>query len=180
VEHLVVSATEEVKRLVQYSLHPQLERVLAGWITADIESARPGEVAAQVMELAVRDREQADGDLIEQLGTGLGNGEGAVAGTQLVLEALNRHAVGVLLACPDLSGTAVVCPSCGWLGLEATVCPIDGTSVDRYDDLLEVMVEGALDQAAGVRLIDREEVRSRGCVAALLRFDPGLGANPQV
>ena len=72
------------------------------------------------------------------------------------------------------------CPSCGWLGLEATVCPIDGTSVDRYDDLLEVMVEGALDQAAGVRLIDREEVRSRGCVAALLRFDPGLGANPQV
>jgi hypothetical protein len=180
VEHLVVSATDEVKRLVQYSLHPQLERVLAGWITADIESARPREVAAQVMELAVRDRERADGDLIEQLGTGLGNGEGAVAGTRLVLEALNRHAVGVLLACHDLSGTAVVCPSCGWLGLEATVCPIDGTSVDRYDDLLEVLVEGAVDQAAGVRLIDREEVRSRGCVAALLRFDPGLGANPQV
>ena len=94
-------------------------------VVADIESARPREVAAQVMELAVRDRERADGDLIEQLGTGLGNGEGAVAGTQLVLEALNRHAVGVLLACPDLSGTAVVCPSCGWLGLEATVCPID-------------------------------------------------------
>jgi peptide subunit release factor 1 (eRF1) len=180
VEHLVVSATEEVGPLVEESLHPELARVLRGRITADIEAARPDEIAGRVMELAVLDREQTDRDLIDQLGAGLGNQEGAVAGTQQVLEALNQRAVGVLLACPDLSGAAAVCPSCGWLGLEAGVCPIDGSWMEMYDDQLEAMVEAALDQAAGVRLLDRQEVRSHGCAAALLRFDPGLGARSEV
>jgi hypothetical protein len=80
-----------------------------------------------------------------------------------------------MLSPTDLSGAAAVCPSCGWLGLEVGICPIDGSWMDMYDDLLKAMVEGALDQAAGARLLDREEVRSHGCAAALLRFDPGLG-----
>jgi hypothetical protein len=179
-EHLVVSTTEEVRPLIEESLHPEVARVLVGRITAEIETAHPDELAEPVMKLAVRDREQADRDLVEQLGTGLGGGVGAVAGTDQVLEALNLRSVGTLLACPDLAGVAVVCPSCGWLGLEAATCPIDGASTDRYDDLLEAMVESALDQAAGARLLDREEVRRDGCAAALLRFDPGLTAAPEV
>ena len=171
----MLSATEDVRPLIEACLHPDLARVMIGHVRADIETATPAQVAEQVMGLAVRDREEGDRQLVEQLRAGLGREEGAAAGPGEVLEALNRRSVAVLLACPDLAGSGVKCPTCGWLGREESTCPIDGSVTDRSDDLLEMMVVAALDQAAGVRLFDPVEVRGHGCAAALLRFDPGPG-----
>jgi peptide chain release factor subunit 1 len=173
VERVVLATIEEVGPLVEESLHPDLARRLAGRVIADIEAARPEELAPQVMEIAVRDRERSDDELVDQLGAGLARGERAVAGIGPVLDALTLGGVAVLLACPDLSGTAVSCPSCGWLGLEGSECPIDGTRTRARQDVLEAALEAALDQAADVRLLDRREIRDGGCVAALLRFDAG-------
>jgi peptide chain release factor subunit 1 len=170
IDRVVLATIEEVRPLVEELLHPDLARRLAGQVTADIEAAKPEELAPEVMELAVRDRERSDTELLEQLGAGLARGERAVAGVGPVLEALNLGGVAVLLACPDLAGTAVICPSCGWLGLEASECPIDGTPTRARPDVLEAAVQAALDQGAEVRLLDRTEVRDQGCAAALLRF----------
>jgi peptide chain release factor subunit 1 len=173
VEKVVLATIEEVGPLVEESLHPDLARRLAGRVVADIEAARPEDLAPQVMEIAVRDRERSDDELLDRLGAGLARGERAVSGVGPVLDALTLGGVAVLLACPDLSGTAVSCPSCGWLGLEGSECPIDGKRTRARQDVLEAAVEAALDQAADVRLLDRREIRDGGCVAALLRFDAG-------
>jgi peptide chain release factor subunit 1 len=174
VDRVVLAATEDVGPLVEGSLHADLARALAGRVRADIETARPADLDDQVMELAVRDREEGDGDLMERLGAGLAQGDGATAGREQVLDALNLRSVDVLLACRGLAGAAVACPTCGWLGAEGATCPIDGSATDAYDDLLEAMVETSLDQAAGVRLLDREVIRAHDCVAALLRFPAHL------
>ena len=171
VEHLVLATTEEVKPLVESALHPDLARALAGHLTADIEAAKPDQLSAEVLDMAVRDREESDRELLEQLGAGLAHGERAVAGLQPVLNALNLHAVEVLMACPDLASPARSCPTCGWLGLDEATCPVDGSQTNPRDDVLEAAVESALDQDAEVRLLDRDEVRSKGSTAALLRFD---------
>ena len=173
VEHLVLSTTEEVKPLVESALHPDLARALAGHVTADIEVAKPDQLSAEVLDMAVRDREESDRELLEQLGAELAHGERAAAGLQPVLNALNLHAVEVLMACPDLAGSVRSCPTCGWLGLDEATCPVDGTQTNPRDDVLEAAVQSALDQDAAVRLLDRDEVRSKGCIAALLRFDVG-------
>jgi peptide subunit release factor 1 (eRF1) len=172
VDHLVLAATEEVRPLVEAALHPDLSRVLAGQVTADIEVTKPEELTPRVLDLAIQDRDRSDSELLDQLGAGLAHGEGAAAGLERVLDALNLRSVEVLLACPDLSGSAVSCPTCGWLGLGEAICPVDDSQTAARDDVLEVAVEAALDQGAAVRLLDRAEVRSNGCVAALLRFTP--------
>ena len=174
VDRVVLAATEDVGPLVEDSLHADLARAVAGLIKAEIETARPADLDDQIMQLAIRDREEGDSDLLERLGAGLAQGDGAAAGREQVLDALNLRSVDVLLACRDLAGAAVVCPTCGWLGAEGAACPIDGSATDAYDDVLEAMVEASLDQAAGVRLLDRDEIRAHDCAAALLRFPAHL------
>jgi peptide subunit release factor 1 (eRF1) len=174
VDRVVLAATEDVGPLVEDSLHADLARAVAGLIKAEIETARPADLDDQIMQLAIRDREEGDSDLLERLGAGLAQGDGAAAGREQVLDALNLRSVDVLLACRDLTGAAVVCPTCGWLGVEGAACPIDGSATDAYDEVLEAMVEASLDQAAGVRLLDRDEIRAHDCAAALLRFPAHL------
>jgi peptide chain release factor subunit 1 len=173
IERVVLSTTEEVGPLVEAGLHPDLARVLAGHLTVDIETAKPKQLVPAVLDLAVRDREEVDRELLEQLGAGLAHGERALAGIRPVLVALNLRSVAVLLACPNLAGSATSCPACGWLGLDERTCPVDGSRTILRDDVLEAAVESAFDQGAAVRLLDGQEVRSRGCAAALLRFGAG-------
>jgi peptide chain release factor subunit 1 len=173
VERLVLATTEEVGPLVDSALHPYLASVVAGRLTADIEAAQPDQLGPEVLKLAVRDREESDHELLEQLAVGLAHGERAVAGLPPVLNALNLHSVAVLMACPDLVGSAMSCPTCGWLGQDQPTCPVDGTQTKPRDDVLEAAVESALDQDAAVRLLNRDDVRRKGCAAALLRFDIG-------
>jgi len=171
VDRLVLVTTEEVRHLVEAGLHLELARALAGQLTADVETAKPEQLAPGVLELAVREREEVDRELLELLDAGLAHGARAAAGLEPVLEALNLHSVAVLLACPDLAGRARSCPSCGWLGLRDPLCPVDGSRTTGRDDVLEAAVESALDQGAAVRLLDDEQVRRPGCASALLRFD---------
>jgi peptide chain release factor subunit 1 len=171
VERLVLVTTEEIRHLVEAALHPELARTLAGHLTADIETAKPEQLAPEVLEVAVRDREEVDRELLDVLETELAHGGRAAAGLKPVLEALNLRSVAVLLACPDLAGAARSCPSCGWLGLSELVCPVDGTPTTGRDDVLEAAVESALDQGATVRLLADDQVKETACTAALLRFE---------
>jgi peptide subunit release factor 1 (eRF1) len=93
-----------------------------------------------------------------------------VGGLSQLLNVLNLRSVAVLACCPDLTGSARECRTCGWLGLDEATCPVDGTRTSVRDDLLEAAVESALDQGAEVRLLDRDPIRSNGCATALLRF----------
>ena len=130
------------------------------------------EALTRTVSMSEQVRELADAELLDQLEVGLAHRDRATAGLPDVLGALNLHAVEVLFACPDLAGAVRSCPTCGWLGLDQRTCPVDGTLTSTNDDVLEAAVESALDQSATVRLLDRPEIRHRGCAAALPQFPP--------
>ena len=65
-----------------------------------------------------------------------------------------------------------ICLECGWLGPEGeSSCPVDGTPLERREDIAEAAVELALRQSADVLPIRRRrEALAGGGIGALLRF----------
>ena len=65
----------------------------------------------------------------------------------------------------------VVCPRCGFLGVDESDCPVDGTPVEPREDMAASAAETALLQAAEVRVLrDRPDLGPHGGIAATLRF----------
>jgi peptide chain release factor subunit 1 len=89
-----------------------------------------------------------------------------------VLVAVHEQRVETLLVDQGYTAPGVVCPQCGWLGGKGfSECQADGTPVERHDDIVEVVIERAITQSAGVHILrDRPELASHGHIAALLRF----------
>ncbi len=96
-DHLVIVASEELQPVIEQGLHSDLERVLTGFVEADLEDASPVEVAAAiapVVEQADRNREIS---LLWELEEAISTGGHAVAGLDEVLAMLDRDRVETLL-----------------------------------------------------------------------------------
>jgi peptide subunit release factor 1 (eRF1) len=107
--------------------------------------------------------------MAEAFGAGTGR---AASGVPDVLAAVHEQRVEFLLVDAGYALPGVVCPTCGWLGVEgAATCPADGSATERLDDVVEAAVERSLTQAADVHVLrDRAELASHGHIAAVLRF----------
>ena len=173
-ERLVVGGPTEVVADFESKLHTYVSERLAGRIEVDVETAKPDAVLAAAGPLLEELEERREREALDRLGDGAGAPPGAVAaGLDDVLGALNERRVETLLLVERLSAPGAVCPSCGWLGTDGLErCPADGAPLEVRDDVLEPAVELALRQSADVLPIRRNdgELRSRGGVAALLRF----------
>jgi len=66
----------------------------------------------------------------------------------------------------------VGCPTCGWLALSGTSCPVDEGPLEPHEDVVESAIEAALAQGATVIALEHlaGDLAERGDVAALLRF----------
>jgi peptide chain release factor subunit 1 len=95
----------------------------------------------------------------------------AAIGLEAVLEALLERRVRALLYEKGLRAEGVLCPRCGWMGIERERCPLDGTALERRADILEDAVASAVGQSAEVLPLDgRPDLRPLGGIAATLRF----------
>jgi peptide chain release factor subunit 1 len=168
-EHLVLGGPREVVASFEAGLHAYLANRLAGRIEVDVETARPEQVleASRAHFEAVEERREREA--IERLDEG-SRGE---SGLENVLRPLNERRVEALLLDQRFTAPGTLCPECGWLGPAGERrCPADGALLEAHEDVGEPAIELALQQSAEVLPMRRyaEELRSRGGIAALLRF----------
>ena len=172
---LVLDVRDEDRKAVLDHLHPYVRDLLAGEIDCVINAASPEEVRRAAAGVLAQRREARVNDELGRLKERLGRGERAVAGLGPVLEALNERRVEVLLHERGRPQAGVVCPSDGWLGVEAdgNACPIDGTPLERSSDVVDEAAQAAVLQDADVLALDghdHPDLGPHGGIAAILRF----------
>jgi hypothetical protein len=186
-DHLLFVTADELWPTIERSLHADLTRLVAGHVEGEVEHSRPEElleVARPVMERVEIERER---ELMARLAQGLGTGGRGAAGLQPTLDMLVQARVEALLLVEGFSAPGAVCPSCGWMGADPDVatCPVDGTGVQRREDVVDAAVASALQQDAAVVVVPRREdaedpgggpsprfleLQGHGGIAAVLRF----------
>ena len=171
-DHLVIIASDELRPVIDHSLHSELKEVLAETIDADLEHAsldKIAELLAPVIERTERDRER---DLIATLEQALGTGGPAAAGLDDVLSSLEQQRVKTLLVPAHSDLRAGLCPTCGRLSTDGGhTCPLDGHALTDVD-AVEHAVEDATRQSAEI-VVSRHEpewLHRHGELAALLRW----------
>jgi len=110
--------------------------------------------------------------VVEKVTAEAGAGRGGVTGLEPVLAALNDGRVDTLVVPFGFSSAGVRCPSCGWLGLRGSACPMCGARTEDTPDGVGSSVAKALQQGSRVEsltLVDGDGDRPFD-VGALLRF----------
>lgn len=166
---LLLAAPEELTGRLEEALHPYLRERLAGRLHVDVDGATPDDVLGAAREAMEAHRRQRAEAALGRLRQGLGAGGRATAGWDDVLGALNEKRVEALLLA-DGDEPGVRCPTCGWLGTGAESCPLDGTPLERHEDIAEPAVEAALGQSAEIVRVADEDLAGLGGVGAVLRF----------
>jgi hypothetical protein len=166
-EKLIVGGPREVVTDFESKLHGYLQERLAGRIEVDVEHSHADDVLEAARPLIEEMEQKREREALERLG------ERGATGVGDVLPPLNERRVEVLVLDEQFGGVpGVQCLECGWLGLDADVCPADGSEVARLDDLTEAMIELSVQQSAELLAVhhEREALEQHGGAAALLRF----------
>ncbi|HEY3020850.1 MAG TPA: hypothetical protein VGJ32_11690 [Solirubrobacteraceae bacterium] len=170
---LVLRTRSEHRSAILERLHPYVRERIAGEISVDISSATADEVRRAAGEVLAELQARKVRDALERLREGLGRGTRAAAGLNAVLAALNERRVELLLYEQGRAQAGVVCPADGWLGVGEDECPVDGTPLERRDDIIEPAAEAAVLQDAEVLVVDPAEhpdLGPHGGIGAVLRF----------
>lgn len=170
-DHIVVGTAEELWPRLSERLHPYVSENTVGRIDADVQMATAEDLQGQLRSIAARQEAEREQELIGRLEEGLANQSNAAAGLQPVLAALNEARVETLLIAEGFAASGVTCPSCGYVGTADTVCPVDGESTERLDDILERLIERT-DELSAETLVVRnpKALEHSGGIAATLRF----------
>jgi peptide chain release factor subunit 1 len=170
---LILGARGEERGEIIEHLHAYVRERLAGDIEVDIASATAEQVREASSGLLEELNSRRIGEALARVREGLGRGERAAGGLGDVLAALNERRVETLIYEQGRSLPGVVCPADGWLGVDVGSCPLDGTLVERRENVLENAAEAAILQDADVLVIDQAEhpdLGPHGGIGAVLRF----------
>ena len=169
-ERLIVGGPREVVADFESKLHGYLAERLAGRIDVDVEHSAAEQVLEAVQPRFEELEEEREAEALERLGEA---GRAAI-GLENVLRALNERRVETLVVDERFAAEGACCPTCGWVGPGGErACPVDGTELERREDLTEAAVELTIQQAADILAVrrHRDELADRaGGIAALLRF----------
>lgn len=169
---VVLVAAPALWPLVEQSLSPDLRRLLADPVDAELEDAPPTEILAVVTPVLERLAADGERELLARLSEGLGTGGAAAAGLDEVLSCLNDERVETLLLAGGVQLAGRSCPQCGRLSAdEAPACPVDGADL-RVVDAPEHAILAALRQGAEVHVVRHhsDALTEHGSIAALLRW----------
>ena len=160
---------EEGLREIENHLHAYLKERLVGYIEVNPAEAKPHEVRDKVLNLLwEKDREQ-ERELISELDELIGKGL-AVNGTSRVLEMLSIGNVRTVLIPEDFEKPGYLCPETHLVFLKPE-CPLEGEEPLEVEDIVDEVIEEALEQKASVEVIvDKELQKKVDGLAAFLRF----------
>jgi peptide chain release factor subunit 1 len=155
------------------ALHPSVRGLLGGErLTVDVPDVSVTEVEQALAPVLDRQRTEHEDRALGELREHVGRDDGrAATGLGPVLEALYERRVAALLFDDALSSPGVRCPSCGYMGLEGDTCPVDGTPLERREQIVDDAVRAAVEEDAAVlALHERPDLGPLGGIAATLRF----------
>ncbi len=167
---LLLTSPEELRHQLEDVLHPYVRRVLAGYFDIDVGDATIDEVRARAGAVIREHDAQLVHERLEQLRAALGADGRAAAGAEQVLASLQERRVGTLLFSAGQPLPGAICPQCGLLRAQGGSCPLDGSTLELRDDLLEEATAAAVTQDAEVVAVDSPDLGPLGGIAALLRF----------
>lgn len=170
-DQLLVGVTEELWSHFCDQLHPYVKERVLGRFDVEVEHATPSQVLEAVRPLLAEHERAREAGALERLASRVGAGDRAAAGLEPTLAALNERRVECLLYEERFSAPGGVCPRCGLLTAEGEQCPLDGTPLERRENIVENAVETALAQSADVLVVrDHPGLGPLGHIGALLRF----------
>ncbi|WP_448584492.1 baeRF12 domain-containing protein [Thermocrinis sp.] len=168
-DKLVIGSLREDIRDIENHLHTYLLERLVGYVKLNPSEAKEQEIREKVLDLLwQKDREQEE-SLINQLELLEGQGL-AVSGVSKVLEQLQMGNVKTLLVADSFEKPGFYCPESHVPTLKPE-CPIEGEVAYPVEDIVDEIIEFALDERASVEIIIREDLQKRlDGVGAFLRW----------
>jgi peptide subunit release factor 1 (eRF1) len=171
-DHLLIACTEPLWPRVLAHLHPDVRaRLHDDRLSLDVPDVGIEDIVAAADAVLERDHAAHTEQVLSELREHLARNTRAAAGPEAVLLALVERRVQALIYESGLQLQGVLCPRCGWMGVEAQSCPNDGGDVQSRENVVEDAVQSAVKQDAEViPLRDRDDLRSFQGIAATLRF----------
>jgi peptide chain release factor subunit 1 len=167
---LVLVGADEVRSSFESLLSKEAQSCIAGWTTAEAhaDAGRLLDVVRPVLDAWCSTRES---ELLERWREEAGKNGRAASGWDSTLEAASDGRVELLLVQSGVDQKAYQCPECGRAQSTDGRCPLDGTSMQRRDDGLDLALHQTLAHGGTVHVVrDRDDLRPVGGVGALLRF----------
>lgn len=168
-EHLVVSTHPEIQAAIKQSLHPYLRERLADPVDLPI-TASVEDVRLAVMDVAGAIEREGECARIDRLRAELGRGGKAVAGLDDTLAALDARRVEVLFVSSGFEAE-------GWRASDGSLyrtgptSPVDGSPLERLDNVIEEAVDLAISSSCTVDVVvDNADLDVLGRIGALLRY----------
>jgi len=170
-DHLLVGAPEETVSDLEGALHPYLRERIAGRVQIDVENTTVADVRQAALEAERKYRRGREREALDRLEEGVGRGERAAAGLDEVVGALNEYRVDTLMLGESFTASGYRDRSSGLLAGEDRSGPVDEAALEPADDLVELMVEKALEQSAQVmRVRYHDDLERHGGIGAILRY----------
>ena len=158
---------------MRHELPKALRERLAGELSVSVNDA-PDAILARVQEVAQAVERRVEAERVTALlEAALGHGLG-VLGLDRTLEAVVERRVWILVVEEDFRQPGFECPHCQYLvAIETARCPLCGTQLDPQVDIVERVIERALDQRATIEVLRgeaRQTLAAHGHIGALLRY----------
>ncbi len=177
-EHLVIGANNESLRpALEGETHSYLLERVRGWVDIDEQLASEEEVFDAVRGVMDEHLANAEQALFERFQAEQGTDGRAATDLAEVLAALVEQRVETLIVQDAAEAEGTKCVTCGWIGIAGIErCPVDETTLDRVDNIVEPAIQAAIQQAADVHVVRPPEPGAAstapfaGPVAAVLRY----------
>ena len=167
---IVVVGGEEARPEFIESLPNEVAEAVIGATNADAH-ASDVELYAAVLPLFEDWRAGREADAVERWREETGKGARGVSGWADALAAASDGRVDLLLYQAGVQKDASRCPQCGRAALDATTCPLDGTTMEPRDDGLDLAVRLTLAHGGDVlALVQRQDLTPVEGIGAILRF----------
>ncbi len=167
---IVVVCGEETRSELADVLPAEVTDAIVGWTTAEAHASE-ADVYEVVAPLLEQWRATRESEVVERWREETGRGGRGTSGWADTLEAASDGRVDVLLHQVGAQRDAYRCPACGRAALDATTCPLDGTTMEPRDDGLDLAVRLTLLHGGGVHAVEhRSDLEPVEGIGAVLRF----------
>ena len=166
----VVVISSETKADFGDMLSKEARSAVVGWTQAEAHAQAP-DLLALATPLLERWRAEQEQTALERWREEAGRNGRAASGWQQTLEAASDGRVELLLFREGVDHPAARCPRCGRVALEEGRCPLDGTSMERSEDGLDLAVHQTLIHGGTVWAVQhRQDLEPVEGIGALLRY----------